>query len=90
MNTGNAIKIFDAGGLKVTRAVPEKHIINFFWPYKLHFNVQYIQMYNKRFDLNSSHHQCKVSNNTFKPKLQQLNLDTVHCTLLHISQNNLP
>ena len=31
MNTGNAIKIFDAGGrLKVTRAVPEKHIINFF------------------------------------------------------------
>ena len=46
-------------------------------------------MYNKRFDLNSSHHQCKVIN-TFKPKLQQLNLDTVHCTLLHISQNNLP
>ena len=34
MNTGNAIKIFDAGGLKVTRAVPEKHIINFFWPYQ--------------------------------------------------------
>ena len=30
MNTGNAIKIIDAGGLKVTRAVPEKHIINFF------------------------------------------------------------
>ena len=31
MNTGNAIKIFDAGGgLKVTWAVPEKHIINFF------------------------------------------------------------
>ena len=30
MNTGNAIKIFDAGGLKVKRAVPEKHIINFF------------------------------------------------------------
>ena len=30
MNTGNAIKIFDAGRLKVTRAVPEKHIINFF------------------------------------------------------------
>ena len=47
-------------------------------------------MYNKRFDLNSSHHQCKVSNNTFKLKLQELNLDTVHCTLLHISQNNLP
>ena len=46
-------------------------------------------MYNKRFDLNSNHHQCKVNNNTFKPKLQQLNLDTVHCTLLHISQNNL-
>ena len=32
MNTGNAIKIFGAGGLKVTWAVPEKHIINFFWP----------------------------------------------------------
>ena len=32
VNTGNAIKIFDAGGLKVMRAVPEKHIINFFWP----------------------------------------------------------
>ena len=47
-------------------------------------------MYNKRFDLNSNHHQCKVNNNTFKPKLQQLKLDTVHCTLLHISQNNLP
>ena len=30
MNTGNAIKIFDAGGLKVTRAVAEKHINNFF------------------------------------------------------------
>ena len=30
VNTGNAIKIFDAGGLMVTRAVPEKHIINFF------------------------------------------------------------
>ena len=39
-------------------------------------------MYNKRFDLNSSHHQCKVSNNTIKPKLQQLNLDTVHCSTL--------
>ena len=38
MNTGNATKIFDAGGLKVTLAVPEKHIINFFWPIciKLH------------------------------------------------------
>ena len=35
MNTGNAIKIFGAGGLKVTCAVPEKHIINFFWPYKI-------------------------------------------------------
>ena len=46
-------------------------------------------MYNKRFDLNSNHHQCKVNNNTFKTKLQQLNLDTVHCTLLHISKNNL-
>ena len=32
MNIGNAIEIFGAGGLKVTRAVPEKHIINFFWP----------------------------------------------------------
>ena len=30
VSTGNAIKIFDAGGLKVTWAVPEKHIINFF------------------------------------------------------------
>ena len=30
MNTGNAIKILGAGGLKMTRAVPEKHIINFF------------------------------------------------------------
>ena len=35
MNTGNAIKIFDAGGLNVMRAVPEKHIINFFWPKSL-------------------------------------------------------
>ena len=35
-------------------------------------------MYNKRFDLNSNHHQCKVNNNTFKPKLQQLNLGTDH------------
>ena len=33
VNTGNAIKIFDPGGLKVTQAAPEKHIINFFWPY---------------------------------------------------------
>ena len=33
MNTENAIKIFDVGGLKVTREVPEKHIINFSWPY---------------------------------------------------------
>ena len=32
MNTGNAIKIFGAGQLKVKQAVPEKHIINFFWP----------------------------------------------------------
>ena len=31
MNTGNAIKIFDVGGLKVTRAVPEKHIINYIY-----------------------------------------------------------
>ena len=38
VNTGNAIKNFDAGGLKVTRAVPEKHIINFFWPNLTHFN----------------------------------------------------
>ena len=30
MNTGNVIKIFDAGRLKVTRAMPEKHINNFF------------------------------------------------------------
>ena len=30
MNTGNAIIIFDAGGLKVTQAVPVKHIIDFF------------------------------------------------------------
>ena len=29
-NTGNAIKIFDVGRLTVTRAVPEKRIINFF------------------------------------------------------------
>ena len=46
-------------------------------------------MYNKRLDL-TSNHQCKVNNNTFKTKLQQLNLDTLHCTLLHISQNKLP
>ena len=32
VNTRNAIKIFNAG-LKVTWAVPEKHIINFFWPW---------------------------------------------------------
>ena len=30
MNIGNAIKIFGAGGLKVTWGVPEKHIIYFF------------------------------------------------------------
>ena len=42
MNTGNAIKIFDAGGLKVTRAVPEKHIINFFWPYFHEMKKQYL------------------------------------------------
>ena len=47
-------------------------------------------MYNKRFDLTSNHHQYKVNNNIFQTKLQQLNLDTVHCTLLYISQNNLP
>ena len=29
-NTGNGINIFDAGELKVTWAVPEKHKINFF------------------------------------------------------------
>ena len=40
VNTGNAIKIFDAGGLKVTRAVPEKQIINFFWPYMFFFAFQ--------------------------------------------------
>ena len=28
MNTGIAIKSFDAGSLNVMRAVPEKHIIN--------------------------------------------------------------
>ena len=33
VNTENELKTFDAGGLKVTRAVPEKHINNFFWPY---------------------------------------------------------
>ena len=47
-------------------------------------------MYDKRFYLTLNHHQCKVNNNTFQTKLQQLNLDTVYCTLLHISQNNLP
>ena len=47
-------------------------------------------MYYKRFDLASNHYQCKVNNDTFKTKLQQLNLDTVYCTLLHISQNNVP
>ena len=30
VNTGNGINIFDAGGLKVMRAMPEKHLINFF------------------------------------------------------------
>ena len=39
MNTGNAIKIFGAGGLKVTRAVPEKHIINYFWPNGWYFST---------------------------------------------------
>ena len=43
VNTENAIKIFDAGGLKVTRAVPEKHIINFFWPYLL-FYLQLLEI----------------------------------------------
>ena len=47
-------------------------------------------MYNKRFNMTSNHDQCKVNNNTFKTKLQQLNLDTVYYTLFHISQNNLP
>ena len=37
VNTGNAIKIFDAGGLKVKRAVPEKHIINFIRPKPINF-----------------------------------------------------
>ena len=32
VNTGDAIKNFDAVGLKVMRAVPEKHITNFFLP----------------------------------------------------------
>ena len=36
-------------------------------------------MYNKRFDLNSSHHQCKVSNNTFKTKVTTVKLR--HSTL---------
>ena len=31
VNTENAIKIFDEGWLKVTRSVPEKHIIIFLW-----------------------------------------------------------
>ena len=30
MNTGNARQIFDVGQLKVMRAVPENHLINFF------------------------------------------------------------
>ena len=30
VNTGNAIKSFDAGGLKVMQAVHKKNIINFF------------------------------------------------------------
>ena len=33
VNSGNAIKIFDARGLKVMRAVTEKHINNCFLPY---------------------------------------------------------
>ena len=41
-------------------------------------------MYNKHIDLTSNHHQCKVNNNNFKTLLQQLNLDKVRCTLLHI------
>ena len=40
MNTGNAIKIFDARGLKVMRAVPEKHIINIFGPKIILFYVK--------------------------------------------------
>ena len=39
VNTGKAIKIFDAGGLKVTQAVHEKHIINFFWPYNTFYTI---------------------------------------------------
>ena len=38
-NTGNAIKIFDGGGLKVTRAVPEKQS---FWC-KLDFILFYLK-----------------------------------------------
>ena len=30
LSTGKSINIFETGGLKVTQAVPEKHIINFF------------------------------------------------------------
>ena len=36
MNTENAIKIFGAG-VEGDGAVPEKHIINFFWPKVNHF-----------------------------------------------------
>ena len=38
VNTGNAIKTFDAGGLKVTRAVPEKNIFSFFGLTQVKFN----------------------------------------------------
>ena len=30
--TWNTINIFGAGGLKVTKPVPEKHVNNFYWP----------------------------------------------------------
>ena len=40
MTTENAIKIFGAGGLKVTRVVPEKHIINFFLALQVFVSLQ--------------------------------------------------
>ena len=46
VNIENAIKIFDAGGLKVTRAVPEKHIINFFLALQFRFNSKQAMLQN--------------------------------------------
>ena len=48
MNTENAIKIFDAGGLKVTWAVPEKHIINFFWPNLCKFEIIQVSLFSPK------------------------------------------